>query len=258
SLELGHLLELLPPMKPRLYSISSSPRLSPDRIRLTVGVVEVVTSANRRRPGLCSNYLATLQPNTPEAWVHVDYRPSDFRLPEDPTAPLLLDGRPTGISPLIAFLEEREALQATGKRLGPAWLWFGCRNGGDYLYRERLETWLRSGVLSDLDVAFSRVSPHKVYVQHIMQGRAEDVWEMLSNPRCHVCICGDAKMADDVFETFLSIAIGVGGLGRDAALEHLAQMKRERRYQADVWGVTLRSEEHTSELQSRENLVCRL
>lgn len=239
SLELGHLLELLPPLKPRLYSISSSPRLSPDVVRLTVGVVEVITSANRRRPGLCSNYLAGMRPHTQQARVNVELRRSEFRLPTDPTAPLLMVGPGTGISPLIGFLEERQAMQAAGVTLGPAWLWFGCRNGSDYLYRDQLEGWLQGGVLSQLDVAFSRVSPHKVYVQHLMQGRAEDLWEMLSNPRCHVCICGDAKMADDVFETFLSIAVGVGGLGRDAALEYFAAMRRDRRYQADVWGVTL-------------------
>lgn len=239
SLTLPHLLELLPPLRPRLYSISSSPRLRPDLVRLTVGVVEVVTAAGRRRPGLCSSYLAGLRPGTPEAVVQAELRRSDFRLPDDTRAPLVLVGPGTGISPLVGFLEERQALQAAGATLGPAWLWFGCRSHADYLYRERLEGWLDTGVLSELDVAFSRLGSHKVYVQHLMQGRAEALWEMLSAPDCHVCICGDAKMADDVFETFVSIAMGTGGLPRDEALAFFATMKQQRRYQADVWGVTL-------------------
>jgi sulfite reductase alpha subunit-like flavoprotein len=236
TLGFAHLLELLAPMRPRLYSISSSPRLSPDCIRLTVGVVEVVTSAGHRRPGLCSHYLAELQPG---ASVLAELRRSDFRLPEDPRAPLVLVGPGTGISPLVGFLEERQALQRAGAELGPAWLWFGCRNESDYLYRDRLEAWLDTGVLTELDVAFSRLGAHKVYVQHLMQTRGEELWEMLSLPDCHVCICGDAKMGDDVFDTFVSIAMGVGRLSREAATEFFALMKRQRRYQADVWGVTL-------------------
>lgn len=236
SLELPHLLELLPPLRPRLYSISSSPRLFPDRIRLTVGLVEVTTALGLRRPGLCSHYLAGLRPG---ATVQAELRRSDFRLPEDPLAPLVLVGPGTGISPLVGFLEERQALQAAGTKLGPAWLWFGCRTHADYLYRDRLQGWLDAGVLSDLDVAFSRIGDQKVYVQHLMHGRAEALWEMLSAPNCHVCICGDAKMGDDVLEAFVAIAMDVGGLPRDAAMAMFAEMKRQRRYQADVWGVTL-------------------
>ncbi|MCX4242011.1 nitric oxide synthase oxygenase [Paraliomyxa miuraensis] len=246
SLDFGHLLELLPPLKPRLYSISSSPQLSPGRVRLTVGVVEVVTSLGRVRPGLCSSYLAGLRPGAP---VQVEVRRSDFRLPDDPTAPLVMVGPGTGISPLIGFLEERQALLGAGTALGPAWLWFGCRNEGDFLYRDRLEAWQRCGVLSQLDVAFSRKTPHKVYVQHLMQDKAAELWAVLSDPRCHVSICGDAKMADDVFEAFLSIAVGVGGLRRDAAHDFFATMKRQRRYQADVWGVTLHVGETTESLR---------
>jgi len=236
ALGFAHLLELLAPMKPRLYSISSSPRLSPDRIRLTVGVVEVVTSAGHRRPGLCSHYLADLQPG---GTVLAELRRSDFRLPEDPRAPLVLVGPGTGISPLVGFLEERQALQRAGAELGPAWLWFGCRNHNDYLYRDRLEAWLDTEVLTELDVAFSRLGPQKVYVQHLMQTRAEALWDMLSLPNCHVCICGDAKMGDDVLDTFVTIAMAMGGLTRASATEFFAEMKRQRRYQADVWGVTL-------------------
>jgi sulfite reductase alpha subunit-like flavoprotein len=236
ALTLPHLIDLLPPLKPRLYSISSSPRLSPHEIRLTVGVVEVVTPSGQRRPGLCSHYLAELEPGD---LVHVELRRSDFRLPEDTRAPLVLVGPGTGISPLIGFLEERQALQRAGAELGPAWLWFGCRNQGDYLYRDTLEAWLDTEVLTELDVAFSRHGRDKVYVQHLMQTRAEELWEVLSQPDCHVCICGDAKMGDDVFDTFISIAMGVGRLSREAANEMFAAMKRQRRYQADVWGVTL-------------------
>jgi sulfite reductase alpha subunit-like flavoprotein/nitric oxide synthase oxygenase domain/subunit len=194
QITLEALLELLPKQKPRLYSISSCPLLHPQQIQITVGVLQVKTDAGKTRQGLCSNYLAGLEPGTK---VRIGVRTSGFRPPADPLAPMLMVGPGTGVSPLMAFLQYREALLQQGTQLGDACLYFGCRNRHDFLYGEQLVSWHNQGVLSRLEVAFSRLTDKKVYVQDLMQEKAQELWRLLRHPQCHYYVCGDAKMADD-------------------------------------------------------------
>ena len=128
----------------------------------------------------------------------------------------------TGVSPLIAFLQYREALLKQGKNghlrglrqpqaacppLGEAALYFGCRNHNDFIYQQKFQEWRSQGVLTQISAAFSRLPGHpKTYVQNLMQQNPQQVWQMLSHPQCHYYVCGDAKMADNVFETLLAIA----------------------------------------------------
>ncbi|MEO1070235.1 MAG: sulfite reductase flavoprotein subunit alpha, partial [Cyanobacteria bacterium J06638_6] len=230
------LLEHLPRLKPRLYSISSCPQFQPGRLQITVGVLQVQTDAGKTRPGVCSNYLAGLQPGDT---VRIDPHSSDFCPPADPTAPLLMVGPGTGLSPLLAFLQHREYLQRQGAALGNATLYFGCRDHNDFLYETQLKAWLASGVLTDLQVAFSRLNESKVYVQTLIRQRAAEVWQQLSHPQCHYYVCGDARMADNVFDTFVQIAKTEGGLSHLDAIAFFDQMKQEGRFATDVWGVTL-------------------
>jgi sulfite reductase alpha subunit-like flavoprotein len=213
------LLEVLPKQKPRLYSISSCPLLHPQQIQITVGVLQIQTDAGKVRQGLCSNYLAGLEVG---AKVRIGVRTSGFRPPADPQAPMLMVGPGTGVSPLIAFLQYRQALQNQGTQLGEACLYFGCRNHTDFLYGEQLTTWQNQRVLTDLQVAFSRLTNKKVYVQGLMQENAQALWQLLCHPQCHYYVCGDAKMADDVFEGFMAIAKSVGELSHIQAVESLA------------------------------------
>ncbi|NES73273.1 MAG: nitric-oxide synthase, partial [Okeania sp. SIO2D1] len=243
---LAPLIELLPKQKPRLYSISSSPALHPQQIQITVGVVQVVTDAGKTRQGLCSNYLAGL---TERDRLRLSVRTSSFRPPSDPEAVTLMVGPGTGVSPLIAFLQDREAKLQAGQSLGEAWLYFGCRNYNDYLYQEQLQTWLETGVLSGVEVAFSRLGKQKVYVQHLMREQASQVWQILSHPKCHYYVCGDAKMADDVFEVLMDIAKEEGGLSHTATVEFFEKMKKEQRFSTDVWGVTLNYKSSIEQLQ---------
>jgi nitric oxide synthase oxygenase domain/subunit/sulfite reductase alpha subunit-like flavoprotein/hemoglobin-like flavoprotein len=236
NISLAALLELLPKQKPRLYSISSCPLLHPQQIQITVGVLQFQTDAGKVRKGLCSNYLAGLKP---QATVRIGVRSSAFRPPSDSDAVMLMVGAGTGISPLIAFLQYREALVKRGQRLGEACLYFGCRNYDDLLYQKQLQAWLNQGILSGLKVAFSRLGEQKVYVQNMMQQKPQEVWKMLSHPKCHYYVCGDAKMADDVFEVMLAIAKTQGGLSHPQAVEFFDKMKREKRFFSDVWGVQL-------------------
>lgn len=233
---LAALLELLPQQKPRLYSISSCPLLDPQLLQITVGVLQIKTDAGKVRQGLCSNYLAGLEPG---AKVRICVRTSTFRPPSDPDAVMLMVGPGTGVSPLIAFLQHREALLQQGQQLSDACLYFGCRNHNDFLYQEQLQAWLDGGVLSGLEVAFSRFGDQKLYVQNLMQQKPQDIWKLLSHPKCHYYVCGDAKMADDVFEVMLSIAKTEGGLSHSEAVEFFNKMKQEKRFTSDVWGVQL-------------------
>ncbi len=236
QLTLEMLLELLPKQKPRLYSISSCPQLQPGKLQITVGVLQIQTDAGKTRQGLCSNYLAGLNEGD---LVHIETHTSDFRPPADPSAPLLMVGPGTGVSPLIAFLQHREHLQNQGISLGRATLYTGCRNHSDFLYEDQLNAWLAQGVLTDLQVAFSRLTEQKVYVQTLMQNNARSLWQQLSHPQCHYYVCGDARMADNVFEVFMQIAKTAGGLTHLEAVEFFNRMKEEKRFSTDVWGVTL-------------------
>ena len=246
KITLEALLELLPPQKPRLYSISSCPLLHPDTLQITVGVLQIHTDAGKVRQGLCSNYLADLPIGSS---VRIGVRPSRFRPPADPQAPMLMVGSGTGVSPLVAFLEYREALQNQGMPLGDACLYFGCRNYSDFLYGDRLKSWQNQGVLTELQVAFSRLADPKVYVQDLMQSNARTLWQLLSQPCCHYYVCGDAKMAEEVFEVLMAIAKTEGKLSHVQAIEFFETMKRERRFYADVWGVQLNFKQAIQQVQ---------
>jgi sulfite reductase alpha subunit-like flavoprotein/hemoglobin-like flavoprotein len=245
-IELGALLELLPKQKPRLYSISSCPLLHPHQIQITVGVLQIKTDAGKVRQGLCSNYLAGLQPDSS---VRISVRTSAFRPPTDSQAPILMVGPGTGVSPLIAFLQHREALQNQGTPLGEASLYFGCRNHSDFIYQEQLHTWSDRGVLTELNVAFSRLGEQKQYVQNLMEQEPEKLWQILSHPQCHYYVCGDAKMADDVFAVMMAIAKQEGKLTHTQMVEFFERMKQEKRFFTDVWGVQLNFKQAIKQLQ---------
>lgn len=246
SIELAPLLELLPKQKPRLYSISSCPLLHPRRIQITVGVLQVTTDAGKVRQGLCSNYLAGLQPGSS---VRIGVLTSTFRPPTDSQAPILMVGPGTGVSPLIAFLQHREALQNQGITLGEAHLYFGCRNPSDFIYQEQLQVWRDRNVLTGLEVAFSRLGEQKQYVQNLMEQQPEKIWQILSHPQCHYYVCGDAKMADDVFAVMMAIAKQQGKLTHTESVLFFDRMKQEKRFFSDVWGVTLNFKETISQVQ---------
>ena len=129
-------------------------------------------------------------------------------------------------------------------------LYFGCRNQNDFIYQQPFKKWLTQGVLTDLKVAFSRLEEHpKTYVQNMMQQNPQEVWQMLSHPQCHYYVYGDAKMADNVFETLLAIAKSEGNLSHPQAIAFFDKMKQEKRFYSDVWGVTLNFKQAIKEVQ---------
>jgi sulfite reductase (NADPH) flavoprotein alpha-component len=217
-------------LMPRLYSIASSGRVHPDEAHLTVAVVRYATNG-RERHGVCSTFLAD------RAAVHATPVPvfvthSHFRVPEDGARDIIMVGPGTGIAPFRAFLQERAATGATGRH----WLFFGDqRRATDFLYEEEWEEWRRRGVLTRLDVAFSRDQAEKVYVQDRMRAAAAELWAWLEGGASFY-VCGDAKrMAKDVDAALHEIVAVQGGLGTAGAVDYVKRLKQEHRYLRDVY-----------------------
>lgn len=216
-------------LQPRLYSISSSQRKHPGQVHLTVGVVQF-ESLGKRRHGVASHYIGVR--SRPGEAVRVFVQKSRFRLPPADDTPVIMVGPGTGIAPFRAFLEEREARGAKGKN----WLVFGNQYiDYDFLYRDELDAWCDSDLLTRLDLAFSRDGTKKVYVQDRLQENAAELWDWLQ-AGAHFYICGDAKrMALDVEATLRKVLVERGGLDEAGAKKHLADMQKAGRYQKDVY-----------------------
>ena len=224
------LFQVLARLTPRMYSISSSQLQHPDNVQTTVRVVRY-EAHGRVRQGLASGHMGDRCPvgTTMPIFLHAN---GMFRLPEDSTAPVIMVGPGTGIAPFRAFLEERQARGETGDN----WLFFGeQRRKLDFLYQEQLEGMHADGFLTRLDTAFSRDQAKKVYVQDRIQENAAEVYAWLERG-AYFYVCGDAtRMAKDV-ETALLDAIAKGANGTpDYAAEYLATMKKQKRYQRDVY-----------------------
>ena len=220
---------LLKKLQPRLYSISSSPKAHPGEVHLTIGAVRYETHG-RSRKGVCSTFLADRASDAP---VPVFVQPSHgFKLPADASIPIIMVGPGTGIAPFRAFLQERHATKAPGRN----WLFFGDqKRTSDFLYRELLEGWLTDGHLTRLDLAFSRDQAEKIYVQTRMLEAAGELWLWLE-AGAHFYVCGDAsRMAKDVDAALHQVAMTAGGLSSEAAVEYIAKLKSEKRYQRDVY-----------------------
>jgi sulfite reductase (NADPH) flavoprotein alpha-component len=153
-------------------------------------------------------------------------------LPENPNTPVIMVGPGTGIAPFRAFMQEREEMGAEGK----SWLFFGDQHfRTDFLYQTEWQKWIEKGVLTRMDVAFSRDTDHKVYVQHRMFEQSNELFQWLEEGAA-VFICGDEKnMAHDVHKTLIEIIEKEGGMSREKAQEYLACMQQQKRYQRDVY-----------------------
>lgn len=229
-LPITQFLGLLRKMPPRLYSIASSLRAHPDEVHLTVGTVRY-ESYGRQRKGVCSTFLADLLEvgDTVPLYTHAN---KNFNLPTDSSTPIIMVGPGTGIAPFRAFVEERAAIGAKGRN----WLFFGDQHfNTDFLYQIEWQDYLKSGVLTRMDVAFSRDTDHKVYVQHRMKDRAREIYGWLQEG-AHFYVCGDAsRMAKDVHSALIEIFMEQGDLPAEAAEAAVKQLQKDKRYQRDVY-----------------------
>ena len=217
-------------LPPRLYSIASSPKAHPGEVHLTVGVVRY-DAHGRKRKGVCSTYLSDRIVEGEKADVFVTAN-KHFKVPTDNDAPMIMVGPGTGIAPFRAFVEERKELGAKGKN----WLFFGDQHYlTDFLYQTEWQDYLADGVLTKLDVAFSRDQKEKIYVQDRMRENSKELFAWLEQGASFY-VCGDAsRMATDVDVALHDIVEQEGGLSKDDARAYVKQLKDDKRYLRDVY-----------------------
>ena len=229
--ELERFTSALTPLRPRLYSISSSPAAHPGEVHLTVGLVRFVNSRGRQCRGVASTFLG--ERVRPGQKVRVFVQPSHgFAPPAGGDTPIIMVGPGTGVAPFRAFLHERRATGAKGRN----WLLFGDqRRACDFVYEDELLGMHREGLLTRLDTAFSRDQAHKVYVQQRMAENAAELWAWLKDG-AHFYVCGDAKrMAADVDAALRDAVARQGGMSPEAAKAFVADLAKSKRYQRDVY-----------------------
>jgi sulfite reductase (NADPH) flavoprotein alpha-component len=222
--------DILRSFPPRLYSISSSQLAVGDEVHATVSAVRYLHKG-RERAGACSTYLADRIDIDSQVSVFIEKNPG-FKLPENEETPVILVGAGTGVAPYRAFLQHREANNQKGK----TWLFFGERRfHSDFLYQLEWQKLLKDGYLEKIDVAFSRDQNEKVYVQHRLLEKQSELFDWLEKG-ANIYLCGDMKqMARDVQNTLLHIFETEGGMSEEKALEYLKTLKKEKRFQTDVY-----------------------
>ncbi|KAJ8775393.1 hypothetical protein K2173_023158 [Erythroxylum novogranatense] len=239
QMPLEWLVQLVPPLKTRAFSISSSPSAHPNQVHLTVNIVSWLTPFKRNRNGLCSTWLAKLDPQQGvriPAWFHKGSLP-----PPPLTCPLILIGPGTGCAPFRGFIEERTAKDVCGSA-APIAFFFGCRNmDNDYLYKD---LWLshaqNGGLLSEergggFYVAFSRDQQQKVYVHHRMHENSQRIWRLLSEGASVYVAGSSTKMPSDVMSALEDIIAEEAGVPKEAAKLLLRRLEREGRYHVEAW-----------------------
>ncbi|MDT3521833.1 NADPH-dependent assimilatory sulfite reductase flavoprotein subunit [Cronobacter sakazakii] len=230
QLEADQLLGLLRPLTPRLYSIASSQAEVENEVHITVGVVRFDIEG-RPRAGGASSYLADRLEEDGEVRVFIEHN-DNFRLPGTPETPVIMIGPGTGIAPFRAFMQQREADGATGKN----WLFFGNPHfTEDFLYQVEWQRYVKEGLLTRIDLAWSRDQDHKIYVQDKIREQGAELWRWIQEG-AHLYVCGDAnRMAKDVEQALLEVIAAYGGMDAEAADEYLSELRVERRYQRDVY-----------------------
>ncbi|MDL5166287.1 NADPH-dependent assimilatory sulfite reductase flavoprotein subunit [Proteus faecis] len=222
--------DILRPLTPRLYSIASSQQEVEDEVHLTLGVVRYDVNS-RTYTGGASGFLADRLKEGDSVNVFIE-KNAHFRLPEDNTAPVIMIGPGTGIAPFRSFMQQRENDAATGKN----WLFFGNPHFvEDFLYQVEWQRYVKNGLLTHIDLAWSRDQAHKIYVQDKLRERGNEIWQWLQQG-AYLYVCGDAsRMAKDVEQALLDIVMEYGNKNIEEADEYLSELRLERRYQRDVY-----------------------
>lgn len=224
------LVNLLRPITPRLYSISSSPAEVGEEVHLSVGVVRFEHNGKVRSGG-ASGYLADRVEEDGQVRVFVEHN-DNFRLPQDHSKPIIMIGSGTGIAPFRAFLQQRAADEAEGKN----WLIFGNQHFAlDFLYQAEWLQFAKDGFLNKYSFAWSRDQKEKIYVQHKIRENAADIWQWIQDG-AYIYVCGDAgRMAKDVDKALLDVIAQQGKLSAEEAEEFLDGLREDKRYQRDVY-----------------------
>ena len=230
ELSAEQLTELLRPLTPRLYSIASSQAETADEVHITVGAVRYDIEG-RERTGGASGFLADRLAEDEEVRVFIEHN-DNFRLPANPQAPVIMIGPGTGIAPFRAFIQQRDNDGAEGKN----WLFFGNPHfTEDFLYQVEWQKYVKDGVLTNIDLAWSRDQQEKIYVQDKLREKGAEVWRWIQDG-AHLYVCGDAtRMARDVEQALIDIIAEHGQMDPESADEYLSELRVARRYQRDVY-----------------------
>ena len=221
---------LLRPLTPRLYSIASSQAENETEVHITVGAVRYEIDG-RQRGGGASTWLADRIEEDGEIRVFIEHN-DNFRLPANPETPVIMIGPGTGIAPFRAFMQQRDNEGAGGKN----WLFFGNPHfTDDFLYQVEWQKYVKDGLLTNIDLAWSRDQAEKIYVQDKIRAKGAEVWRWIKEG-AHLYVCGDAnRMAKDVEQALLDVVVEHGAMDRETADEFLSELRIERRYQRDVY-----------------------
>ncbi|OON39617.1 sulfite reductase [NADPH] flavoprotein, alpha-component [Izhakiella australiensis] len=230
ELNVEQLTALLRPLTPRLYSIASSQAETESEVHITVGAVRYQIDG-RPRTGGASGFLADRIEEDGEVRIFIEHN-DNFRLPANSDAPVIMIGPGTGIAPFRAFMQQRDNDGAAGKN----WLFFGNPHfTEDFLYQVEWQRYVKDGLLTHIDLAWSRDQQHKVYVQDLIRKNGAELWRWIEEG-AHIYVCGDAnRMAKDVEQALLEVVAENGGMDIETADEFLSELRIERRYQRDVY-----------------------
>ncbi|CAH9065613.1 Sulfite reductase [NADPH] flavoprotein alpha-component [Pseudoalteromonas holothuriae] len=230
NIEAQTLVDCCRKLQARLYSIASSQAEVEDEVHLTVGLVEFDTFDETHFGG-CSGYLANRAEEGARVKVFSEHN-DNFRLPASDETPIIMVGPGTGIAPFRAFLQERDVREASGDN----WLFFGNPNfTQDFLYQLEIQGYVKSGLLNQVDLAFSRDQAQKIYVQDRLREKGEAVFAWLEKG-AHFYVCGDAnRMAKDVHQALIDIVKAHGGKDDEQAEQYLKELRSQNRYQKDVY-----------------------
>jgi sulfite reductase (NADPH) flavoprotein alpha-component len=230
KVEAQQFIDTLRSMTPRLYSIASSQAEVEDEVHLTVALVEYDAHGHSHQGG-ASGFLSTRLDEGGEVNVFVETN-DNFRLPDDGNTPVIMIGPGTGIAPFRAFMQQREAEEASGEN----WLFFGNPNyTQDFLYQTEWQRFVKDGVVNKISLAFSRDQEQKVYVQHRMLEQGAELYQWLEQG-AYLYVCGDANhMAKDVQDALVQIVIEHGAKSEEQAEQYISDLRRAKRYQKDVY-----------------------
>ena len=228
--DVDEFLSNLKPLQHRAYSISSSPKKYPDSVHMTISSVRWLTN-NRDHLGVCSTYLADRVNDDQKVKIFMSPNKA-FRIPENHETPMIMVGPGTGIAPFRAFLDEREIIGASGQN----WLFFGDQTREfDFIYENEFSEKLKKGILTKLDLAFSRDQDEKIYVQDRMLESSAELFRWLEKG-AYFYVCGDAlRMAKDVDATLRKIIEMEGNMTSEKADAYVNNLKKEKRYLRDVY-----------------------
>ena len=222
--------KILRKLPAREYSIASSYEANPDEVHLTIGAVRYHANG-RDHKGVCSvQFAERLEPGD-KVSIYLKKNPN-FKFPKTEDTPVIMIGPGTGIAPFRSYIQEKEELELGNK----SWLFFGEQHfTTDFLYQTEWQTWLKDGVLTKMNLAFSRDTEEKVYVQHRIEENGEELYQWIKEGAA-IYVCGDEKnMAKDVHQSLLNVIQKEGHYNEEEAETFLTKLKKDKKYQRDIY-----------------------